>query len=154
MKFRKLAGNEMARLSVDEYKQARKYPVTVLLHNIRSMYNVGSVFRTADAAGIEKVLISGYTATPPRKAIQKTALGADESVEWHYVESPVEELQRMKRDGVKVFGLEISEGSRLYTDLCRDDFPLCLILGHEVDGIDDELLQECKACLRWDVGRT
>ena len=74
--FRKLGGDEMPRLSVDEYTKKDKHPITVLMHNIRSMYNVGSIFRTADASGIEKVIITGYTATPPRKELDKTALGA------------------------------------------------------------------------------
>ncbi len=141
--FRKLRSDEMARLGVDEYARVEKHPVTVLLHNIRSMYNVGSVFRTADAAGIAKVIITGYTATPPRKEIDKTALGAQESVPWEYFSHPKEILEKLKNQGVTICGLEITENSMRYTDICKQDFPLCLILGNEVEGIDSDVLQFC-----------
>jgi len=141
--FNKLRGDEMSRLSVDEYSRTKKHPITVLLHNIRSMYNVGSVFRTADAAGIDRLIITGYTATPPRKEIDKTALGAQESVVWEYYKHPEEIVGVLKDSGVTVCGLEITENSRPYTDIQKDDFPLCLILGNEVDGIDDDVLQFC-----------
>lgn len=141
--FNKLRGGEMSRLSVEEYIEKDKYPVTVLLHNIRSMYNVGSVFRTADAAGIEKVIITGYTATPPRKEIDKTALGAQESVEWEYYAHPEDVLGTLKGSGVTICGLEIAENSRPYNDIRKEDFPLCLILGNEVDGIDGDVLRLC-----------
>ncbi|MBF0585415.1 RNA methyltransferase [Prosthecochloris sp. N3] len=143
MKYRKLDNHEMGRCSAEEYRGTLKHPVTVLLHNIRSMYNVGSVFRTADAAGIEKVLISGYTATPPRKEIDKTALGAQDSMAWEYCPSPLDTLRDMKHRGVTICGLEITENSRPYTEVQVSDFPMCLILGNEVQGIDDELLAEC-----------
>ena len=105
-----------------------------MLHNIRSMWNVGSMFRTADAAGIEKIILSGYTATPPRKEIDKTALGAQETVSWQYHADPFEVLAAMKKKGVRIFGLEITEGSRPYTEVTFCDFPLCLVVGNEVDG--------------------
>ncbi len=141
--FRKLGGNEMSRLSVGEYTRKDKHPVAVLLHNIRSMYNVGSVFRTADAARIERVIISGYTATPPRREIDKTALGAQESVQWEYYADPKDILGELKVSGVTICGLEITENSRPYNDIRKDDFPLCLILGNEVDGIDGDVLELC-----------
>ena len=133
----------MDRLSLDEYARVEKHPVTVLLHNIRSMYNVGSIFRTADAAGIAKVVLTGYTATPPRKEIDKTALGAQESVAWEYCSHPKEILEKMKNQGVTICGLEITENSMHYTGICKHDFPLCLILGNEVEGIDSDVLQYC-----------
>ncbi len=141
--FRKLQGNEMSRLSVHEYGKAEKHPVTVLLHNIRSMYNVGSVFRTADAAAIEKVIITGYTATPPRKEIDKTALGAQESVRWEYFSHPKDILGKLKTEGVTICGLEITENSIPYNGVGMDSFPMCLILGNEVDGIDGDVLRLC-----------
>ncbi len=141
--FCKLNGDEIGRLSVDEYRNAEKHPVMIMLHNIRSMYNVGSIFRTADAAGIEKVIITGYTATPPRKEIDKTALGAQETMAWEYHSHPLEVIPAMKESGVVVCGLEITRNSRQYTDVGSCDFPLCLILGNEVHGIDDDVLEQC-----------
>lgn len=141
--FVKLNGDEMGRLGVEEYNAAEKHPVTIILHNIRSMYNVGSIFRTADAAGIEKVIITGYTATPPRKEIDKTALGAQETMAWEYFAHPLEVIPAMKEKGIAICGLEITTNSRQYTDVDRSDFPLCLILGNEVQGIDDDILEQC-----------
>ncbi|ASQ90287.1 RNA methyltransferase [Prosthecochloris sp. GSB1] len=143
MGLRKLQGDEMGRLGVEEYARAGKHPVTLLLHNIRSMYNVGSIFRSADGAGIEKIILTGYTATPPRKEIDKTALGAQDSVEWEYRRHPAEVLVSLKAAGITVCGLEIAENSRKYTDIGPADFPLCLVLGNEVDGIDDDILALC-----------
>ena len=133
----------MSRLSVSDFIDIDKHPVSVLLHNIRSMYNVGSIFRTADAAGIEKVIITGYTATPPRKEIDKTALGAQESVQWEYYSEPAEILGKLKDKGVTICGLEITENSIPYTSVDADDFPMCLILGNEVDGIEGDILRLC-----------
>lgn len=145
--FRKLHGTEMNRLSEEHYCGAAKHPVVLMLHNIRSMWNVGSMFRTADAAGIEKIILSGYTATPPRKEIDKTALGAQDTVAWEYLATPVEALERMKSEGVRICGLEIAEGSRPYTAFKASDFPICLIVGNEVDGLEEELLQLCDEVL-------
>ncbi len=142
-RFRKLQADEMLRLRVDEFIRKKKHPVTVLLHNIRSMYNVGSVFRTADAAGIEKVIITGYTATPPRKEIDKTALGAQDSVEWEHYAHPGEILERMKEEDVTICGLEITENSIPYTAVGKESFPMCLILGNEVEGIESDVLRFC-----------
>ncbi|ABB24067.1 SpoU rRNA methylase family protein [Pelodictyon luteolum DSM 273] len=139
--FRKLEASEMGRFDPGEYPPTDRHPVVLLLHNIRSMWNVGSLFRTADCAGIEKILLSGYTATPPRKEISKTALGADLSMPWEYIPDPHRAVLEMKASGRKVFGLEITEGSRPYTSLSVVDFPLCLVLGNEVQGIDDSLLR-------------
>ncbi len=143
MQYRKLHGDEMSRLSVSDFIDVQKHPVSVLLHNIRSMYNVGSIFRTADATGIEKVILTGYTATPPRKEIDKTALGAQESVQWEYYSDPAEILEKFKNNGVTIYGLEITENSIPYTSVDAADFPLCLIFGNEVDGIDGTILDLC-----------
>ncbi len=145
--FRKLPGSEMNRLSVAEYPEAPKHPIYLMLHNIRSMWNVGAMFRTADAAGIEKMILTGYTATPPRKEITKTALGAEANVLWEYHADPLEALSRLREQGVRIFGLEIAEGSRSYTDLNAADFPICLVVGNEVDGIDPQVLEGCDEVL-------
>ncbi len=145
--FRKLHGSEMNRMSPEQYAGSPKHPIYLMLHNIRSMWNVGSMFRTADAAGIEKMILSGYTATPPRKEIDKTALGAQDSVAWEYHADPLVALSALKRAGVKICGLEITEGSRPYSTLTPGDFPLCLVVGNEVDGLENELLELCDEVL-------
>ena len=145
--FRKLHGSEMNRLSTGQYASASKHPLVLMLHNIRSMWNVGSMFRTADASGIEKIILSGYTATPPRKEIDKTALGAQETVIWEYHADPLEVLSSMKKEGVRIYGLEITEGSLPYTALNPSVFPLCLIVGNEVEGLENEVLALCDAVL-------
>jgi tRNA G18 (ribose-2'-O)-methylase SpoU len=145
--FRKLHGSEMSRLTAEQYGEIPKHPVVLMLHNIRSMWNVGSMFRTADAAGIQKIILSGYTATPPRKEIDKTALGAQETVVWEYHADPLEALSEMKKAGIRIFGLEITEGSRPYTTLDSGAFPLCLVVGNEVDGLEPEVLALCDEVL-------
>jgi tRNA G18 (ribose-2'-O)-methylase SpoU len=146
-RFRQLPGAEMQRMSPEEYAASPRHTVTLVLHNIRSMWNVGAMFRSADAAGIEKIIITGYTATPPRKEIDKVALGAQETVPWEYVKDPVEAISRLKAAGRQVFGLEIAEGSRDYSSLAAADFPLALLVGNEVEGIGDLLLGQCDAVL-------
>ncbi|MEI6692809.1 MAG: RNA methyltransferase [Chlorobium sp.] len=143
LEFRKLSGSEMNRLSIQQYAQVPKHPLFLMLHNIRSMWNVGSMFRTADAAGIEKMILSGYTATPPRKEIDKTALGAQETVVWEYHPDPVELLSQLKKDGVTICGLEITDRSRPYTTVNRGEFPMCLVVGNEVEGLEPDVLALC-----------
>jgi 23S rRNA (guanosine2251-2'-O)-methyltransferase len=145
--FRQLAGDEMGRLAPGDYAASARHPVTLVLHNIRSMWNVGAMFRTADAAGIDEIVITGYTATPPRKEIDKTALGAQETVPWRYFADPQEAIATLKGEGKRVFGLEIAESSRAYTSLTAADFPLALIVGNEVKGIGDELLGHCNGVI-------
>jgi 23S rRNA (guanosine2251-2'-O)-methyltransferase len=141
--FRQLAGDGMGRLTPDAYAASTRHPVTLVLHNIRSMWNVGAMFRTADAAGIDEIVITGYTATPPRKEIGKTALGAEQTVPWRHFADPLEAVAVLKGEGRKIFGLEIAENSRAYTSLTAGDFPLALIVGNEVEGIGDALLDHC-----------
>lgn len=145
--FRQLEGHEMGRLSPERYAATPRHPVTLMLHNIRSMWNVGAMFRNADAAGIEKIVITGYTATPPRKEIDKTALGAQETVAWEHFPDPVEAVARLRGEGWRIFGLEIAENSRPYTSLEPEDFPLVLLVGNEVDGIGEDLLGLCDGVL-------
>jgi len=137
----------MNRLRTEDYGEAPKHPIILLLHNIRSMWNVGSMFRTADAAGIEKIILCGYTATPPRKEIEKTALGAQNVVPWEYYSDPLDTVRQLKDRGVKLCALEITANSIPYTEMQFADFPICLIVGNEVDGIDAELLNCCDAAL-------
>ncbi len=145
--FRKLHGSEMNRLSVEQYASVPKHPLYLLLHNIRSMWNVGSMFRTADAVAVEKMILCGYTATPPRKEIDKTALGAQDTVLWEYYADPIEAVMILKKGGVRICALEITSGSLPYSEVEEKAFPLCLVVGNEVDGIEPALLKCCDEVL-------
>ena len=147
MSFQKLRGEEMHRLSPDAFRAAHKFPIYVMLQNIRSMWNVGAIFRSCDAARVEKVIITGYTATPPRKEIDKTALGATEWVAWEYVQNPLDAITHLKSNGVTIAALEITTNSVRYDSLSPQQFPLCLIVGNEVSGIDDDVLAACDLAL-------
>lgn len=122
-------------------------PVTVLLDHVRSVYNVGAFFRTADAAGVERLCLAGYTAAPPHRGIAKTALGAEQTVSWERVADPVETIR-----GLRVRGYEIAavETSATAVDLYewRPCFPVCVIFGHEVDGVRPALLERCDTLVR------
>lgn len=147
MPLRKLSGAEMQRLSPEDFHRAPKHPIYVMLQNIRSMWNVGSIFRTCDAARIEQLIITGYTATPPRKEIEKTALGATETVKWTYFEHALDAVTWLKAQGVRVCALEITNSSRAYDAVRPEEFPLCLVVGNEVSGIDEEVLAACDFAL-------
>ncbi len=114
--------------------------VSVLVHNIRSMHNVGSIFRTADGAGVSKIYLTGYTACPPRKEISKTALGADEFIPWEYHKDPFALIQKLKKEGFEVVALEKS-GQSENIQKFNSDKRTCLILGNEIDGVSEELLE-------------
>ncbi len=147
MTSQKLRSEEMNRLSPESFRVAEKFPIYVLLQNIRSMWNVGAIFRSCDAARVEKVIITGYTATPPRKEIDKTALGATEWVKWEYVQNPLDAISQLKANGVKIAALEIATHALRYDSLSKEYFPLCLIVGNEVSGIDDDVLAMCDLAL-------
>ncbi len=131
-----------------EYKKASKLPVVVVLDNVRSTHNVGSVFRTADAFRIGKIILCGITATPPHKDIHKTALGATESVEWSYSESTVDAVRSLKEEGYTIVAVEQTDES-----VFLDDFQpggssrLALIFGHEVSGVQESVLPLVDSCI-------
>jgi tRNA G18 (ribose-2'-O)-methylase SpoU len=118
-------------------------PVYVVLNSIRSNYNVGSIFRTSDGAMIEKLYLCGYTPHPPKKEILKTALGATESVNWEYIKDPRDVIMKMKDKGVKICALELTDNSFPYFSLEKDVFPLCVLIGNEITGVSQELLDLC-----------
>lgn len=136
--------DELNRKSVDEIRAAEKIPVIAILENIRSAYNVGSVFRTADAFLIESVFITGYTAKPPHKEISKTALGAQDSVDWKYFESAKPAIEHLKQNQYKIFAVEQVTGSisLLKLRLLHSD-KMAFIFGNEISGIDPETLPLC-----------
>ena len=120
--------------------EALRVPVTIVLDNVRSMYNVGSFFRTADGAGIEQVILSGITARPPHKGIAKTALGAEERVSWRGVESSWDELQNLRTSGHEIAAIETSNRAVDIFDW-QPRFPVCVLFGHEVEGLHPRLLE-------------
>lgn len=139
---RKLKLEELNRLTPEEFRHSEKIPLIFILDNIRSGLNVGSAFRTADAFGIRKMYLCGITAQPPHREILKTAIGANESIEWVYVKDIVSLCERLKADGYFLIGLEQTEDSR---NLLSYDFPLdrevALVFGNEVEGISVEILE-------------
>ena len=131
----------------EPYAQLPPLPVVVLLDNVRSMYNVGSFFRTADGVGLEKLLLSGITARPPQRGITKTALGAEEVVPWEAVADPAALLAKLRCNGYEIAAVETSLHAVDLFDW-QPAFPVCLIFGHEVDGIRHELLEACDTHVR------
>ena len=141
---KKLKNNELGRLSVDEFKKADKLPITVVLDNIRSGNNVGSVFRTSDALRIEKVVLCGITATPPNKEIHKTAIGADKSIEWEYIKNTEDAVHKLKLEGYKIVGIEQVENSTLLPDFKADkNDKIALVFGNEVKGVQQKIIDLC-----------
>lgn len=147
-KMRKLKNSELDRLSVDEYKEIAKTPITVVLDNIRSCNNIGSVFRTSDALLIEKVVLCGITATPPNKEIHKTALDAEKSVPWEYAEQTEDAVTRLKANGYQVFAVEQVENSILLPDFTPEkDQKLALVFGNEVKGVQQSVVDLCDGAI-------
>ena len=145
--MRKLKLEELDRVSIDEYKSAAKIPVVAVLDNIRSAMNVGSVFRTADAFAIEKIIICGISATPPNREITKTAIGATESVVWEYIENVSDAIAQLKNDGYIIAGIEQTDASVLLTDYTFNTEKIAVVFGNEVDGVSDEVINELDVCI-------
>ena len=124
-----------------------RLPVTLLLDNIRSMYNVGAFFRTADGAGIERLLLSGITARPPKSAIAKTALGAEERVPWQSIEDVTNQIETLRQNHYEIAAIETSDRAVDIFDW-KPSFPICVLFGHEVDGLSKEILAACDTHVR------
>ena len=144
--IRKLSMDQLGRMSVEEFKHADKSKIVVVLDNVRSMHNVGSVFRTADAFRMESVYLCGYTPQPPHRDIHKTALGATETVEWHYCNTTVEAIHLLKEKGYKVFAVEQAEGSVSLEKFTVAE-NIAVVFGNEVEGVDNEVLKLCDGCI-------
>ena len=142
--MRKLKNEELIRKTVSDYKQAEKTPLILILDNIRSLNNIGSVFRTADAFLIEKIYLCGITATPPHKDIHKTALGATENVAWEYVENTLDIVQKLQKEKVSVWAIEQTEKAVLL-DVFQPEknSKHAFILGNEVRGVAQEVVNAC-----------
>ena len=142
--MRKLAMDELNRKSVNEFRQSEKTPVIIVLDNIRSMHNVGSVFRTADAFLIKAVYLCGYTPQPPHRDIHKTALGATETVDWQYFATTVRAVESLKSDGFSVYAVEQTEGSIPLQEFeLPDAGQLAVVFGNEVSGVSEDALGLC-----------
>lgn len=146
--MRKLKVTELNRMDIPEFKAAEKTPLTVVLDDVRSMYNVGSVFRTADSFRLEKLVLCGITAYPPHPEIHKTALGAENSMEWERASSACEAVERLKKDGYEVYALEQVENSIPLQDFkARKGRKYALVLGNEVKGVSQEAVDICDGAI-------
>jgi tRNA G18 (ribose-2'-O)-methylase SpoU len=142
--MRKLGMDELNRKSVNEFRRSEKIPVVVVLDNIRSMHNVGSVFRTADAFLLQRILLCGYTPQPPHRDIHKTALGATETVDWAYFPDTAAAVRSLKADGYRIFAVEQVENSIPLQEFAAQlSGPLAVIFGNEVSGVGEEALKLC-----------
>lgn len=145
--MKKLSMEELNRKSVEEFRQANKMPVIAVLENIRSAYNVGSVFRTADAFLLEGIYICGYTAYPPHKEIKKTALGAEETVHWKHFKNIKEAIDELKADGYTVYAVEQAMNSMKLNEYNINDKKVAVILGNEVTGVEQSTIALCDGCI-------
>lgn len=146
--MRKLRTIEMQRLSIDEFHEAKKLPLTVVLDDVRSLYNVGSVFRSSDAFRVDAVYLCGITATPPHPEIHKTALGGEDSVAWRYFNTATEAVQSLHDEGVTVYSIEQVEGSTKLQNLQLDtDKRYAVVFGNEVKGVHQEVVDMSDGCL-------
>jgi len=145
---KKLKLEELGRISIEEYKDAPKTPLIIVLDNIRSLNNIGSVFRTSDAFRIEKIYLCGITAQPPNRDIHKTALGATDSVDWEYVEDTTDLVLRLNEDGVDTYAIEQAKDSIKLNDFTpTPGKKTAIVMGNEVEGVQQEVIYACKGVI-------
>lgn len=146
--MKKLKSDELNRVGVEEFREQEKLPVIVVLDNVRSMHNIGSVFRTADGFAIEKLYLCGITAQPPHREIEKTALGATQSVAWTHFESTLEAVASLREDGYEIIAIEQASGSMmLNTFQPESSKKYALIFGNEVNGVSEEVMAQIDKCI-------
>ena len=146
--MRKIRTIEMQRLSIEEFKEADKLPLIVVLDDVRSMYNVGSVFRTCDAFRVKAVYLCGISCTPPATEIHKTALGAEDSVNWKYFKTALEAVDELKNEGYQVLSVEqVEHSTKLQTFIPQEGQRYAVILGNEVKGVHQEVVDASDGCL-------
>jgi 23S rRNA (guanosine2251-2'-O)-methyltransferase len=146
--MRKLKMDELNRPSVEEFKNQKKLPLVVILDSVRSMHNVGSIFRTSDGFAVEKIYLCGITGQPPHREIEKTALGATHSVDWEYVVDITEVISRLKAENYQILAIEQAAGSVMLNEFEADpDGRYALIFGNEVHGVSDEAMQMMDTCI-------
>jgi len=148
MSRRKLKLEELNRISVEEFHEAEKIPLTVVLDNVRSQHNIGSVFRSGDAFRVEEILLCGITATPPNTEIHKTALGAEDSVQWRYIDETLTAVRLLQKNGYVVYAVEQAEKSiSLEQVKLQADKKYAVVLGHEVHGVQQAVVDACDGCI-------
>lgn len=148
MEHRKLKITELNRISTEEFKKAERLPLVVVLDNIRSLHNIGSVFRTSDAFRVECIYLCGITAVPPHPEMHKTALGAEFTVDWKYVNNAVEAVDNLKKDGYTVYSVEQAEGSIMLENIKLDpNRKYAVVLGNEVKGVQQEVIDHSDGCI-------
>lgn len=146
--MRKLKITELNRLTIDEFKHADKLPLVVVLDEVRSLHNIGSVFRTSDAFLVERIYLCGITATPPHPEMHKTALGAEDTVEWRYVKHTLEAVEELHNEGYTVLAIEQVEGSTMLDELQLEaDKKYAIVMGNEVKGVQQEVVNACDGCI-------
>ncbi len=146
--YRKLKITEMGRMSVEEFHEAAKLPLVVVLDSVRSLYNVGSVFRTGDAFRISGVVLCGITATPPNAEIHKTALGAEDSVAWRHFADTMEAVAWLRSEGYELLAIEQCEGSTMLNDFrVEEGKKYAVVLGNEVKGVQQQVVDACDGCI-------
>jgi tRNA G18 (ribose-2'-O)-methylase SpoU len=147
--MRKLTHAEIAarRTPAEGIHQAVRVPLIVVVDNVRSLYNVGSLFRTADGVMLERLVLTGYSPHPPRKEIEKTALGATATVPWEYIRHPADAVRRFKAEGYRAFSLELTDHSAPLHTASPRDFPMCLVVGNEIVGVSADAIAECEGAL-------
>ncbi len=143
--MKKLTHSEISedRATLETIKVVNKLPVVVVLNSIRSSYNVGSIFRTSDGAMVEKLYLCGYTPHPPKKEVLKTALGSQDSVEWEFEEDPIKVVKELKTKGYTICALEQTSNNISYSEIEKSNLPLCLIVGNEISGVTQDLIDLC-----------
>ncbi len=148
MEHRKLKITELNRISAEEFKKADKLPLVVILDNVRSLHNIGSVFRTSDAFRVECIYLCGITATPPHPEMHKTALGAEFTVDWKYVNNAVEAVDNLRREGYVVFSVEQAENSIMLKNMQLEQGKrYAVVLGNEVKGVQQEVIDHSDGCI-------
>ena len=148
MEHRKLKITELNRISAEEFKKADKLPLVVILDNVRSLHNIGSVFRTSDAFRVECIYLCGITATPPHPEMHKTALGAEFTVDWKYVNNAVEAVDNLRQEGYVVFSVEQAENSIMLEDMrLEQERRYAVVLGNEVKGVQQEVIDHSDGCI-------
>ena len=148
MEHRKLKITELNRISAEEFKKADKLPLVVILDNVRSLHNIGSVFRTSDAFRVECIYLCGITATPPHPEMHKTALGAEFTVDWKYVNNAVEAVDNLRQEGYVVFSIEQAENSIMLEDMRLEQGKrYAVVLGNEVKGVQQEVIDHSDGCI-------
>ena len=141
--MKKLKNKDLQRINIEEFKIAKKIPITIVLDNVRSALNVGSVFRTSDAFLIENIILCGITATPPNKEIRKAALGSTDSVTWKYVKNTTDAVQQLIKEGYYIIGIEQADKSTLLNEFELPKTPIAIIMGNEVNGVDQQAIDLC-----------